>query len=590
VTNPAPPVASAPPDREFAERVAAIYRQAVPSGWGSVAVALCVVLVMWRFTPARALIGWFALTLCAISFRIPLILGYRADPDRAARATLWARRYGWMIAAIGVCWALAAFVLLDGKDPFAVAAFLMIVALVSGGVIASQSYLFSVARLFLSLALLPLAARLILFGDARYVPMAITVVLFYLFLLAYGRMQSRQLGEAIRLKHENVDLVAALKVEKVQADAMRERAEEANLAKSRFLAAASHDLRQPMHALGLFSASLQEMAMEPDKRVVVEKIFASIDALESLFAELLDLSRLDAGFMQPRMRHVRLAEVFERIGARYSPMAATKDVAFLAEAHGAIVVTDPALLERVLGNLVANAIQYTERGEVLLLAKSDGEKVIVEVTDTGIGIAEPYRERIFEEFFQIGNPERDRRKGLGLGLAIVQRVAVLLDAPLSLLSEEDAGSSFSLTLATGDPARVQADEGPSVMPSPQDILQGKTVLVIDDEASVLEGMGELLGRWGCHTLLAACCNDALEAIGDTRLDVVVADLRLRGGESGLEAIDRVRHAAGRAVPALIITGDTTSESLREAALRGHPVLHKPVRPVRLRAVLSQLAR
>ncbi len=578
--------------REYAERVAAIYRQAVPSGWGSAAVALCLVLVMWRFAPAATLAGWFALTLCAISTRIPLILGYRADSERVARADLWARRYGRMIAMIGVCWGLAPTLLLDGADPFAVAVFVMVLALVSGGVIASQSYLFPVVQWFLSLALLPLALRLALFRDTNYVPMAITVVLYYLFLLAYGRMQSRQLGEAIRLKHENVDLVAELKAEKMLAEKMRDRAEAANHAKSRFLAAASHDLRQPMHALGLFTAALQEMAMEPEKRVVVEQIFASIDALESLFAELLDLSRLDAGFTQPRPRHLRLDDTFDRLRAQFAPVTAAKGLDFSIDANGLVVVADAALLERMLANLIANAIRYTVRGTVRVQAEAEGSEVILSVADTGIGIPEEYRERVFEEFFQIGNPERDRRKGLGLGLAIVKRIATLTGTALKLESETatgtEAGSRFALQLPRGDAAQVQVDQEPPPPRESGDILRGKTVLVIDDERSVRDGMGTLLDRWGCLSLLATSREDALAAIATQRPDLIVADLRLRAGASGLDAIDEVRRALGRDVPALIITGDTTMEAIRQVVLRSEPLIHKPVRPVRLRAALSQL--
>ncbi len=567
-------------EREFVERVAAIYRQAVPSGWGSAAVALCLVLVMWRFAPLATLFGWFTLTLFAISVRVPLIRGYRADERRATRARTWARRYLWMIGGIGLCWALASFLMLPGEDPFAIASFLTVLALVSGGVIASQSYLLPVVRLFLSLALLPAAAHLVWFGQAGYLPIAITLCLFYLFLLAYARTQSRQLGEAIRLRHENLNLIEALKAEKAQA-------EQANLAKSRFLAAASHDLRQPMHALGLFSASLQDMAMEPDKRVVVNNIFSSIDALESLFAELLDLSRLDAGFMQPAPRHLRLVDVFDRLRAQYASIAAAKDLELSIEANGAVVIADAALLERMLGNLVANAIQYTVNGSVALTAQSDGQGVIIGVTDTGIGIPDEYRERVFEEFFQIGNPERDRRKGLGLGLAIVRRIATLTGTPLTLASRQGEGSRFELRLPRGDEGQVRPDDEPPVLEA-GDLLSGKTVLVIDDEVSVRDGMEALLDRWGCVTIPAASLAEALAAIEARVPDLIVADLRLRADASGIDAIDEVRRSLGRDVPALIITGDTTMEAIRQVGLRNDPLVHKPVRPVRLRAALSQL--
>ena len=575
-------------DREFVERVAAIYKAAVASGWGSVAVALCLVLVMGRFTPIPVLLGWFALTLFAISFRIPLIRGFRADPDRAARAHVWARRYLWMISAVGACWALAAFLMIPKDDPFALASFLMVIALLAGGVVASQSYLPHAARNVLSLAILPTALRLISFWELRYLPMALTLCLFYLFLLAYARTQSRQLGEAIRLKLEKEQLVEALQAEKSEADEARLRAEQANLAKTRFLAAASHDLRQPMHALGLFSASLQEMRIDPEKRAVVDNIFASIDALESLFVELLDLSRLEAGFTKPLPRHLLLADVFTRVRAQYAPIAAAKPLDLCVDAGGAAVFADPALLERMLGNLVANAIQYTPGGSVTMTARMASDSVVVSVSDTGPGIAEEHRERVFEEFFQIGNPERDRRKGLGLGLAIVRRIATLTGTPLQLHSQVGRGSRFELVLPLGDAAQVQPDDAVAPSAGTTDILHGRSILIVDDERSVRDGMATLLERWGCSPIPAASCSEALSAVQTSQPDLIVADLRLRDGSSGIDTIDAVREAMGRQLPALIITGDTTMEAIRQVTQHSLPLLHKPVRPVRLRAALSQL--
>lgn len=575
-------------DREFVERVAAIYKAAVGSGWGSVAVALCLILVMGRFIPTSVLLAWFGLTLFAISFRIPLIRGYRADPDRDARARIWARRYLWMISGIGSCWALASFLMIPKDDPFALASFLMVIALFGGGVIASQSYLLPVASTFLSLVILPAALRLVSFWELRYVPMAVTLCLFYLFLLAYARTQSRQIGEAIQLKHQNDELVTALQVEKAQAEEARQHAEQANLAKTRFLAAASHDLRQPMHALGLFSASLQEMRIDPEKRAVVDNIFASIDALESLFVELLDLSRLEAGFTKPQPRHLLLADVFTRVRAQYTPIAAAKPLDLSVNAGDAVALADAALLERMLGNLVANAIQYTPGGSVTMTARMESDGVVVSVSDTGPGISEEHRERVFEEFFQIGNPERDRRKGLGLGLAIVRRIATLTGTPLQLHSEVGRGSRFELVLPLGDAAQVQPDDAVEPSTGTTDILHGRSILIVDDERSVRDGMATLLERWGCSPIPAASCSEALSAVQTSQPDLIVADLRLRDGSSGIETIDAVRQAMGRQLPALIITGDTTMEAIRQVTQHSLPLLHKPVRPVRLRAALSQL--
>ena len=574
------------PDRELVDRVSSLYRQAPASGWGSVVVALCLVAVMWRWVAPATLLGWLALTLPIIAIRIPLIRGFRAHRLSAASAVIWARRYTLMVSAIGVSWGLAAFLMLRPGDPLAVACFLMVLALISAGNIASQSYYLPAVHTFLCLALVPTALRLALFGEAHYAAIAVTVVLFFSFLVAYAHVQSKQIGEAIRLKHENLNLIEALRSEKEHAEMLRALAEQANLAKSQFLAAASHDLRQPLHALGLFSASLHEMAMEPEKRMVVDNIFASIDALESLFSELLDLSRLDAGHIQPRLRHMPLGAIIDRLRVRHAPLAEVKGLTLSMGSSAAIVYSDPVLLERVLGNLVANAIQYTQRGTVSLHTSATESDVMVEVRDTGAGIAEEYRDRIFEEFFQIGNMERDRRKGLGLGLAIVRRISGMLGHPLSLQSQVGSGSCFTLRVPRGDPAAIESE--PDVPAATGDLLTGKTILVVDDEASVLQGMRELLVRWGCEVLAAPEPGPAIQAARSHPPDLIVADLRLRFGSSGMDAIEAVRDALGRTVPALIITGDTSVDALRQARIHGYPVLHKPVRPVKLRAALSQL--
>lgn len=573
-------------ERELVERIRALYRQAPASGWGSVVVSLCLVAVMWRWVPVVTLLGWLLLTLCVIAIRIPLLRSFSAQALSTSSALIWARRYTLMVFAIGVCWAAAAFLMLNAADPLAVASFLMVLALISAGNIASQSYYLPAVHTFLCLALVPAALRLASFGAAEYGAIAVTVLLFFSFLLAYAHGQSKQLGDAIRLRHENLNLIEALRAEKEQADALRARAEQANVAKSQFLAAASHDLRQPLHALGLFSASLHEMATEPERRLVVEKIFSSIDALESLFSELLDLSRLDAGHIQPRLGHVLLGRIVERLRAQYAPLAEARGLTLSLDAGAATVYSDPVLLERLLGNLIANAIQYTEHGSVRLDSEVKDDTVAISVRDTGIGIPAEHHARVFEEFFQVGNAERDRRKGLGLGLAIVRRISSMLDHPLLLQSELGSGSCFTLAVPLGDPTRIEPEaEAPA---KTVDVLSGKTILVLDDEASVLQGMGELLGRWGCEVLLAAQAETAIELARTHPLDLIVADLRLRQGHSGTDAIEAVRNAAGKEIPALVITGDTSVATLRQARLCGCPVLHKPVRPVMLRAALSQL--
>jgi CheY-like chemotaxis protein len=320
----------------------------------------------------------------------------------------------------------------------------------------------------------------------------------------------------------------------------------------------------------------------------VDRIFASIDALESLFSELLDLSRLDTGHTRPQMQHACLSTILERLRSQYATLAESNGLALTFDDSGATVRTDPVLLQRMLGNLIANAIQFTERGWISVLARRDDDAVVVEVQDTGIGIPQGVQTRVFDEFFQVGNPERDRRKGLGLGLAIVRRLASMLDVAVSLQSTEGHGTCFTLRVPAGDPAQVAPRLEAATPAASPDPLRGKTILVVDDETEVVEGMQELLHTWGCRTLPAADAHEAAAAARRHSPDLIIADLRLRDGRSGIDAIDSVRQALHRDIPAVLITGDIAADALEEAGLRGYPLLHKPVRPVRLRAALSQL--
>ncbi|PWT75814.1 MAG: hypothetical protein C5B46_02175 [Proteobacteria bacterium] len=573
-------------DREFFERVYGLYHQAASNGWGAMLAAFCMVAVMWPFVGRAALIAWLASYALVVSLRIPLVRAFTSDPVRESHARVWARRYTLIVLLSGTWWGLASIVLLPDGRPLALACFVAVMAASVAGGISSQSFHLPAVVGYVSLALLPLVFRLLLSGEPSYVPVAATLGLFYLFLVWNARRQYRRLGEIIHLEQHNLALIDGLKVQKSEAEAMRAQAERANLAKSQFLAAASHDLRQPMHALGLLSASLQEMTKEPEKRVVVEKIFASIEALESLFSELLDLSRLDAGQIQIRLADVPLDRVFERLGENYAALAASKHLTLTLESSAAVIYTDPLLLERLLGNLLANAIRYTEAGEVEVRATVQDRDVSIQVRDTGVGIPKKLQERVFDEFFQVGNPERDRNKGLGLGLAIVKRISRLLGYPLTLESEPGAGTCLRLTVPAGNPAAIAAPE--ETRESFGNVLSGKTVLLIDDAVNVMDGMQELLSRWGCEVLRSRDAAEARFVAHQRTPDVIIADARLEHGASGLDAIDSVQRALDRTIPAVVITGDTAIEVLKEAGARGLPLLHKPVRPVKLRSALTHL--
>ena len=367
----------------------------------------------------------------------------------------------------------------------------------------------------------------------------------------------------------------------------------ANLARSRFLAAASHDLRQPLHTLSLYSASLKLHASDGAIGEIASHINKALASLSALVDSLLDISKLDAGAVQPEMQNVSLRAVIERIEADYRPVANGKGLEFHVVAPDLLAESDPVLLERLVRNLVDNAFKYTAAGNVTLAAELAGGMVRIGVRDTGPGIPAAERERIFEEFYQIGNPERDRVQGLGLGLAIVQRIAQLLGLALTLESEPGRGSTFAVTVPRATDRRASPRA-----PSPQEqaaprVLDGARILVIDDETDVRAGMRSLLEPLGCRVAVCSGYADAERLIDQDGLEdvhLIVSDFRLRAHESGIDTVRRLRERLGN-VPALLVSGDTAPERLREAQSSGLPLLHKPVSADKLtEAILAALRR
>jgi signal transduction histidine kinase/CheY-like chemotaxis protein len=366
----------------------------------------------------------------------------------------------------------------------------------------------------------------------------------------------------------------------------KEEAERANLAKSRFLAAASHDLRQPMHALGLFIAELADKHHSADTRMLIERISASAEAMENLLDSLLDISKLDAGVVTANPRPFPLGPLFERIANEYRHQAQEKGLVFRVRPSAYWVESDPLLFERILLNLVTNALRYTPRGAVMVTARKRGSRVHVEVRDSGVGIPAEAQDSVFQEFVQLDNAARDRSKGLGLGLAIVRRLAELLDHRISLTSQPERGSIFCVELRAARPVEARAvDERAGAD------LVGLVIAVVDDDALAMQSLAGLLRAWGCYVVSAESLDALQEALADNDVvpQVLISDFRLPGPRNGLEVIAGLRESFGPGLPGLLLSGDTGPEVLRQATDLGIPLLHKPVRPAKLRAAISHLA-
>jgi signal transduction histidine kinase/CheY-like chemotaxis protein len=366
----------------------------------------------------------------------------------------------------------------------------------------------------------------------------------------------------------------------------------ANSAKSRFLAAASHDLRQPLHALGLFVAQLRTATTAAERQRVVERIDTAVAMMNELFKALLDISRLDAGALTPDITEFPMARLLDRLRTTFAGTAKEAGLDFRVVPTDAWVRSDFVLLEQILLNLTSNAIRYAARGGVLIGCRKRGRDLRIEIWDTGPGIPDDQRQKIFSEFYRGNDPQHDRRGlggGLGLGLAIVDRLCRLLHHPIELSSDVGRGSRFSVIVPIVA-AAAHAAEPPTPAVSALNLATEKLIVVIDDDALALEGMGGLLRSWGCRVVAARSAAEALLGLTDAECppDLVISDFHLSEQSTGIDAIEQLRAAFGVPIPALLVSGDISPTLLQQAQHGGYHLLHKPVDPMPLRTMLNRL--
>jgi signal transduction histidine kinase/ActR/RegA family two-component response regulator len=361
----------------------------------------------------------------------------------------------------------------------------------------------------------------------------------------------------------------------------------ANAAKSRFIAVASHDLRQPLHALGLFVEQLRSRKKAAERNQLLSQIDLALSAMNELFHELLDLSKLEAGIVTPNVADFPIARLLARAESTFRPVALQKGLSFRLRYHRAWVRSDFVLLERIIQNLVSNALRYTESGSVLVGCRRRCHQLRIEVWDSGPGIPEHQRANIFGEFYRLTTPQHSESGGLGLGLAIVDRLCSLLAHPIKLKSRLGKGSCFAVTVPLG--ASQDVTVSPLSIEHPENVFYGKHAVIIDDDPLVLHGTGGLLQSWGCVVSTAHSEADLLEQlkVAAGRIDFIICDYNLAGGSSGFEVVARLRGIFGTTIPALIVSGDAAKDSTH-ASMAASCFLQKPVLALTLRAVMSKL--
>jgi len=373
-------------------------------------------------------------------------------------------------------------------------------------------------------------------------------------------------------------------------------AEEANASKTRFLAAAAHDLLQPLNAAKLFAALLNEHRenMATEQQGLVGRVESSLGAVEDLLGALLDISRLDTAAPEPKLEDFPVTRVFTAIESQFSAAFAEEDLRLRFAKSSLFIRSDPALLRRIIQNLVSNARRYTPAGGVLIGCRRRGDMVAIQVVDTGIGIALEDRHVVFEEFKRLGKRIKGTRRGLGLGLAIVERIGKLLGHEIAMRSVVDKGSTFEVLVPRAERIEISTTDIRSQDRFPTSSLDGASILCIDNEHTILEGMHGLLSKWGAQPIVANNMEKALEELRVLEADgsgppmILIVDYHLDDDVTGIEVIRELRTRWPTHVPAIIVTADH-SESVRDQIREsGEAILHKPIKPAALRALLSRM--
>ena len=581
-----------------ADHMRALYVQSpVILAGNAIGIALTAA-IFWGPAGSQLVTGWACLALVAWLLRLLHWRRFVHQPQADA-ATLLAWRGSWraLVLAQGALWGVAVWVFWGQGEPYRQLALILIVYSYCLGSVQLLSTQPRVFLAFLCVVLVPTMLRVATDGSQPW-SLQLAGVLLLLFGITWlmGRTYGSALWQALELKRRTDSLAAQLRVESAEADEARRTAEAASRAKTQFFAAASHDLRQPLHAMGLFAEALRQRNSNPEVASLVNSINESVDALEGLFGELLDITRIDTGGVEVHPSPVRLRELFARLRLHFEPMAFEKglQLSFHGERH--VVQADPLILERILRNLVSNAIRYTEDGGVLVSCRPRGGQLLVQVWDSGIGIADSVLPQIFDEFYQVHGArplEPHQRKGLGLGLAIVQRLARLMEAEVSVRSRPGHGSVFGLLLPVGRPPRTTDSPAPGGKAPLGLTLQGRQILVVEDEPAVREGLVVLLKAWGA----GVTAFESVEAVEawlaatppepGTAPDLLIVDYRLPEGRTGLHAMAALRaHWPGQHLPAIVVTGSSMGGHEEEAGTHDFHLLVKPVLPNKLRAMIG----
>ncbi|MDC8772350.1 hybrid sensor histidine kinase/response regulator [Roseateles albus] len=551
---------------------------------GNFVLALLVAASLHKAAPPAWVASWLGLQLVNLAFHLWLGMRWLRSPLTTANAPLWLRRVTRTSAINGVLWLLAIHLFWPGgSDAQRMLLLAWMIGISSAALHSLHAYLPAYFAM-VGPVLLGLLLTVMVHGAIDSWAILAVLLLGSTLYIHFAVSLRRLLWDSLRQAHQLAHLTESLKLEKDLAVKLSQ-------SRSRFLAAASHDLRQPVHALSLFVGALKQNPSPAQSAQILQHVSSAVDAMGAMFNALLDISKLDAEQLQPQWQTVDLRALLSRIAADHSLQAQAKGLRFVCDlppVEGTqaelMVRSDPALLERVLRNLLSNALRYTRQGGVMLRARRRHARIELLVADSGVGIARARRAEVFDEFVQL----QGSSQGLGLGLAIVQRLSGLLRLGLRLRSRPGRGSLFTLML---EPLEESNGLGGAAAPAPaaQPQLQGEMVIVLDESAEIRQAMSTLLSAWGLGVVSAASVAELMPQLMSVSASprLLLCDYHLVGGETGSEAIARLRELFNSDIPALLLSGDTGPERGREALDQGLTLLHKPVSQAQLRAAVGQ---
>lgn len=548
--------------------------------FGATFVGVLMVLFLWRHVPSFDLTFWLSLIFLSAALRVLAFRRYHKAPDKSHKLRYWGRLfYGGSLIA-GSVWSVLPVLFYNQIEPH----YLLLISTVFAGMVsvtAAAGSIYLPSFYAFAVPLVIPVSFMHLFSGVDYLAITGVMLLLYLAVSSFlAQRGHRQYIELVKARFANNDLMQQLNEEKVTA----ERAVEV---KTQFMAAASHDLRQPLHALGMFIGSLRKRDSDTERLQIIRDMEASTQSLSQLLHSMLDLSKLQANIVSADIKATALNPILVNLRSEFEPLARAKSLQLFIPKTDIVVKTDGLLLSRVLRNLLTNAINYTEKGHVSLeLCQRANNYCELKVIDSGLGIEPAMHSKVFEDYVRAPHSGSNQKGGLGLGLAIVRRYCQLLDITLKLESAPQFGTTLTLTLDCTD-APV-----PAIATSTQvnrEYSSTGCVLVVDDDQNVTLSMHKLLESWGCNVICAESAQSALFQLAqwDALPDLVLCDFQLGGDENGLDVVQVIHEGLSNSIPAIIITGDTSPTTLEQVEDAGLDILYKPVAEDELKRALTK---